>query len=353
MAAQKRFLSTPATLTLFIILIVAACGFLALRALQAPKVYNQDTTLFAMGLANPVDNRLHDGFIDADADLVADPPEDSAQWIDPDVLMFSYVASAEGDAGYAQVWSEFIKHLEETTGKKVNYLKLNSPEEMLIALKAGKLHAAGLNTGGVPIAVNDCGFIPFCTPGNEGGQIGYTMKIIVPKDSELTDVRDLDGRTLTLTHKGSNSGYKAPLVILMNNFGLQPERDFYTRKSPGHDASIRGIADGTYEAAAIASDLLQRAIGRGEVTEDQVRVLYESERFVSAAIGHLHNLNPELAESIRNACANFEWSGTGLVKEFGSAGADRFVPVDYKNDWALVRHIDNAIGYRHVVEMGE
>jgi phosphonate transport system substrate-binding protein len=353
MAVKKRFLSAPATLTLVIILFVAAGGFLALRALQTPKVYNQEVTMFAMGLANPVDNRLHEGFSDADANLVADSPEDSSKWIDPDILMFSYVASAEGDAGYARVWSEFITNLAEKTGKKVNYLKLDSPEEMLLALKQGRLHAAGLNTGGVPIAVNDCGFVPFCTPGNESGQIDYSMQIIVPKDSDLTDVRDLRGRTLTVTHKGSNSGYKAPLVILMNNFGLQPERDFYTRKSPGHDASIRGVADGTYEAAAIASDLLKRAVSRGDITEDQVRVLYESERFVSAAIGHLSNLKPSLAESIRDACSSFEWEGTGLVEEFGPAGADRFVPVDYKNDWALVRHIDNAIGYRHVVEKPE
>jgi hypothetical protein len=150
LAAQQRLISTPATLILVIALFVAAGGFLALKALQAPNVYNEDATLFAMGLANPVDNRLHDGFTDSDADLVADSPEDSAQWIDPDILTFSYVASSEGGAVYAQVWSDFIARLEEKTGKKVNDLKRDSPEDMLLALKPGRLHVSALNTGGGP-----------------------------------------------------------------------------------------------------------------------------------------------------------------------------------------------------------
>jgi phosphonate transport system substrate-binding protein len=304
-----------------------------------------------MGLSQPVENRLHARFTDADADLVADPPGSPDDWLDPPELAFSYVSSAQGDEGYPEVWQEFVEHLAQATGKPVRYLQLGSQDEQLRALKTGALHIAGLNTGSVPIAVNDCGFVPICTPGNQDGRIDYVMQLLVRADSPIQNVRGLRSHTLTLSDRNSNSGFKAPLTLLMSDFGLQVERDYLVRMSFSQDASIRGVASGRYEAVAVASDLVKRAVERGHIKPDQFRVLYESEPFVAAAIGYLHNLKPELADAVRQACFDFEWAGTRLEKEYASIGADRFVPVNYKNDWSIVRRIDDAVGYHHSVEL--
>ena len=37
---------------------------------------------------------------------------------------------------------------------------------------------------------------------------------------------------------------------------------------------------------------------------------------------------------------SFDMKGTSLEADFGSDGATKFVPVNYKNDWALIRRID-------------
>ena len=60
-------------------------------------------------------------------------------------------------------------------------------------------------------------------------------------------------------------------------------------------------------------------------------------------------MKPELSEKVREAIYSFDWSGTGVGKEFAALGADRFVPIDYKNDWALIRRIDDAMGTQHRV----
>jgi phosphonate transport system substrate-binding protein len=79
------------------------------------------------------------------------------------------------------------------------------------------------------------------------------------------------------------------------------------------------------------------------VPADAVRVIYTSERFPPAALGHAHDLVPELTEAIRTTLLEFEWAGTGLEAALGS-DATKFVPVSYKDDFAIVRRIDDTYG---------
>jgi len=219
--------------------------------------------LGTLGLAKPTKNKLDARFVDADGDLVADAPQDTTKWIDPDVLHFSYIAG-EDARRQQDVWQQFCDALATATGKKVEYLLLDSPEDQLRALHDGRLEIAGVNTGNVPTAVNACGFVPVSTLGTSEGSFGYAVNFLVPADSSLQNIQDVRGKTIALTEKGSNSGYKAPLVLLMSDFNIFPQRDFDWVYTFGHEASIKGIAAGKYQVAPVASDMLARAIVRGE-----------------------------------------------------------------------------------------
>ena len=135
-----------------------------------------------------------------------------------------------------------------------------------------------------------------------------------------------------------------PLVLSMNDFDLLPQRDFEWSYTYGHNASIQGIADAKYDAAPVASDMLARVIGREEIATDEFRVIYESEKFPPVARGYVYNLKSDLTEKITKTLMNSTLTGTGLEAEFGPSGLNAFVPVNYKNDWALIRRIDDAMG---------
>ena len=62
---------------------------------------------------------------DADGDLVADAPTDPKDFVDPPVLIFAYTP-VEDPAVYAKVWDSFLKHLEKTTGKRVQFFPVQS-----------------------------------------------------------------------------------------------------------------------------------------------------------------------------------------------------------------------------------
>jgi phosphonate transport system substrate-binding protein len=284
---------------------------------------------------------LNPRFVDADEDLVADVPKDEAKQLDPAVLTFSYVG---GDAiGSAGVWKELTDHLAKVTGKKVEYLHAATVDEQLRQLRDGKLMVTVINSGAVPLAVNECGFVPAYTMGDEE----YMMDIIVPADSPMQTLEDLRGEhTLTLVEPKSNSGYKVPLLLLAEH-GLRVESDFYIRLSMGQKASIAGIASKQYEAAAVASDLLQREVSAGTIKPDQYRVIFHSKPYPQAAVGYAYNLKPDLAAKVRDAFASFAWKGTELEKQFAAGKQGKFAQTRYKENWAEVRKVvdSSAVGY--------
>jgi len=165
------------------------------------------------------------------------------------------------------------------------------------------------------------------------------MRLIVPVGSPIKNLKDLKGRKIMFTRPDSNSGCKALLMLLKEQEDMQPERDYTWGFSLGHEESIRGVANKEYEAAPVASDILERMIEKGEVDGSVIRTIYESERFPPATIGYTYNLAPELRTAVREALLGFNLRGTGLEGQFGSQ-ATKLVEVDYKNDWATARRID-------------
>ncbi|MEM8591905.1 MAG: PhnD/SsuA/transferrin family substrate-binding protein, partial [Pseudomonadota bacterium] len=162
--------------------------------------------------------------------------------------------------------------------------------------------------------------------------------------SGIEKVEDLTGQTLAFTSETSNSGFKAPSAILAAEFGLSPGEDFEATFSGAHDSSILGVANQDYIAASIANSVKGRMIDREVVSEDQLVTIYKSQTFPTTGYGTVHNLTPELQENIRDAFFSFDWEGTALAEEFGRNGEDKFIEITFKDDWSVIRTIDEANG---------
>jgi phosphonate transport system substrate-binding protein len=254
------------------------------------------------------------------------------------VLIFSFVAGPTAKEELKD-WKDFTTHLSRVTGKPVEAVSFSTITEQLAALEKGLLHVSGFNSGAVPTAVVSAGFVPVCTFGNDDGSFGIKMLFIVPASSTIDKLEDLKRHFVTFTSPESNSGCKAALAVLQDH-ELLPQRDYSWRFSLGHEESIAGIASGAYEVAPVASDMLQLAIAAGAIKPEQFRIIYESERFPPAAMGYAHDLTDELAANICKAFFEFDCHGTSLQKRFDDSHTTKFVPLSYKQDFALIRRID-------------
>lgn len=285
---------------------------------------------------------LDKAYCDRNFDQTADLPTDPKDWVNPSTIIFTYTP-VEDPAVYASIWDGFVKHMEKVTGKKVIFFPVQSNAAQLEAMRSGRLHVAGFNTGSNPIAVSCAGFVPFGMMAKNDGSFGYEMEIIVPADSPIKGPADLKGKTLAFTSPTSNSGFKAPSAILKGEFGLVKDTDFKATFSGKHDNSILGVYNGDYQAASIANSVWQRMERRGVIKPGKIRSVYKSQTFPTTGYGHAHNLHPELAAKVKTAFWTFPWSeDANFVKEFKKA--DRFVGITHKFDWAVIRQIDKANG---------
>jgi len=295
-----------------------------------------------MFISEPMPTSSGMAFEDADHDMVADQPSDPAKRLKPDELVFSYVATEEEPIPDER-WKELTAAIEAKTGKKVKVAHYTKVDDQMADLAKGKLHIVGLNTGLVPSAVEHHGFVPLCTLGKADGSFGYTMELLVPAGSPIKDPSQIMGHKVTFTRPDSNSGCKAPLVLLKEKYNLLPERDYQWGFSLGHEDSIKRVAKKELEVVAVASDILARMVENKEVDPASFVSIYKSERFPPATIGYAYNLSPELRDGIRETLLKFDWKGTGLEKQFAPEGKEKFVPVNYKDDWANTRRIDQVI----------
>jgi phosphonate transport system substrate-binding protein len=286
---------------------------------------------------------LDERFCDVNGDLVADTPSDPSQLVDPDTLIFAYTP-VEDPAVYKEAWGDFLAHLEAETGKSVVFFPVQNNAAQIEAMRSGRLHIAGFNTGSNPLAVNCAGFQPFTIMASADGSFGYEMEIITYPGSGIEKVEDIKGKQLAFTSPTSNSGFKAPSAILKGEFGMEAERDFEPVYSGKHDNSILGVANKDYMAASIANSVKARMLSRDVVTEDQLITIYKSQTFPTTGYGTAHNLTPELQASIRNAFFSFDWEGTSLEEEFGKNNEAQFLEMNYQEFWDVIRKIDAANG---------
>ena len=276
-------------------------------------------------------------FKDADGDLVADPPADAAERIDPEEINFSYVASSDAE-DEEETWKELLAALEARLGKQGELGRLQRRRRAIAAPKTGELHVTAIRTGEVQGAVNEAGFVPAACFADKDGEFHIHDEDHRPPTGKQESKKvwtDLSDRRMTFVRPRSNSGCTAALVMLMKEHDLQPERDYNWGFSYGHENSIKGIAEKKFEAAAVASDILDRMIAeRRRAAKDAIRDDLRVEPYPPGVIGYAYNLTPELREGIRETLLGFEWTAPAWRKTYGTSGDVKFAPVNYKDDWA-------------------
>ena len=280
-------------------------------------------------------------YCDENRDGIADPPKDAAKLVSPDPLIFTY-APVEEPAVYEAAWSDFMKHLEKVTGKKAKYFGLQNYAAQIEAMRSGRLHISAYSTGSLVYAVHVAGAVPFAIMRDARGPAGYHLVVITQaKNDRINGVADLKGKRVAHVSQTSNSGHQAP-VYFFSRMGVVPGKDYQIVYSGKHDNSALGVVNGDYDAAAVADTVVERMIARGVIKAGELKVIYTSPVFPTAGFAYSHNLEPRLAEKIREAFMTFKLEGTSLGKEFKDRTG--FMPVSYQKDWDAVVGILEANG---------
>ena len=278
-------------------------------------------------------------YCDENKDLVADTPKDTKKLTNPGTIVFTYTP-VEDPAVYEKVFSPFTEALGKCLSKKVVFYQVQSNAAEIEAMRSGRLHVGGFSTGPTAFAVNLAGAVPFAVKGDAKEFQGYNLIVIVKKTSPFMKLADLKGKKVAHTAPSSNSGHMAPMSLFPAE-GLAPEKDYKILFSGKHDQSVMGVNSGDYDAAAVASDVYHRMAGRGQVRQDDFRIIYKSQKFPTSSFAYAHDLEPLLAQKLVKCFYDYRFPPE-MQKAFD--GADRFFPVTFQKDWEVVRSVAEGSG---------
>jgi len=278
-------------------------------------------------------------YCDENRDLVADPPKDARRFKNPSTLVFTYTP-VEDPAVYENAFKPFTDHLSKCTGKRVVFYQVQSNAAEIEAMRSGRLHVGGFSTGPTNFAVNLAGAVPFAVKGDAREWQGYQLWLIVRKESPIRTIKDIKGKKVAHVQPSSNSGNLAPRALFPKE-GVIPDQDYKVVYSGKHDQSIMGVNSGDFDAAPVASDVFKRMAERGQIKAEDFRVIWKSQTFPTSSFAYAHDLEPKLRDTMLKCFYDYRFPAE-MQKAFG--GADRFFPITYLKDWAVVRQVADGSG---------
>ncbi len=149
-------------------------------------------------------------------------------------------------------YNDFIKYLSDRTGKKITIKQRRKYSEINSLLKEGKAQFALTCTGAFLSGQKEFGLELLAIP-VVNGVTSYNSYFIVHRESKAESFKELRGQVFAFTDPLSFSGRMYP-VYVMHKMGVKPEtffkKTFYTT---GHEKSIKSVALGLAEAAAVDS----------------------------------------------------------------------------------------------------
>lgn len=273
-------------------------------------------------------------YCDNDNDLIADAPENPAEWVNPRILIVSF-APFGNYVTASTLFNPFIQHLESCLQRRVIFYPMQSNEAEIAAMHSGRLHIAGFSTGSLVTAVNQAGAVPFATQGDEEGIVGANLIVIVRTDSPYQTLSDLKNRRVIHSSSTSLTGHLATFTLFPKE-GLTPGVDYKIMFSGQHNRSIAGVKSGDYDAATTTTEVLNHMIQHQEVNPNDFRIIYRSQIFPSAAFTYAHNLDPDLKKQIQSCFMQHQFS---KAAEQVFPQGKFFVPVNYHIDWDEIRQI--------------
>lgn len=273
-------------------------------------------------------------YCDSDLDPIADTPTNPQEWLDPDTIIMSTTPN-EDPLSYGREMKDFYNYLESCLNRKVIFYPLQSSEAEIDAMKNGRLHIASFSSGSTIIAVNAAGAVPFAVKGDAEGPLDTSMLVLVRNDSPIQNLNDLKNKRVAHVNPTSNSGHLAALAFLPE-IGITPYEDYQVHFTGKHNRSIMGVKSGDYDAAIVASEVLDRMISRKDVARENFRAIYQQDALLSATYSYAHNLAPKLQSDIKRCFYSFEFSPS-MTRAF--LGTDRFVPINYQEDFKVARQI--------------
>jgi len=176
---------------------------------------------------------------------------------------------------------------------------------------------------------------------NEGNK-GYYSVIAVRADSPYQSLADVKGKSLAFADPNSASGYQVPSYYLARELGVPADQYFNpVAFSGGHEQSIIGLVNGTFEVAAThwrneESGNIQNMERKGLIPAGSVRIIWKSPVIPNTPVMMLTTLPQELQDAFRAALFAFPTKDPEAFKAYTNGTSSGYVETKHEDYLDLI-----------------
>jgi phosphonate transport system substrate-binding protein len=246
---------------------------------------------------------------------------------DPDPLRVGLIPNISPEEVEAR-YEPLGNYLSEQLGREVELSVPTSYPAVVEAMTSGELDLAYFGGLTYVQARNQADVTPLVTEVNpRTGDTTYRSIIIVPDQSGVQEVEEIEGRTFAFGSANSTSGSLYP-AIMLEEAGIDYRTDLgeYTYTG-GHDATAQAVSNGGVDAGGVEDRILYRLQDEGAVDEETVRVIEESDPIEGYPWAVRAALSDDLKEQIAQAFLDIE--DPALLDLLRAQGYERVEPEDY------------------------
>lgn len=225
-----------------------------------------------------------------------------------------------------EYYGALSEYVGSKVGKEVRLIHKTDYAKVNEMLEAGSIDIAFVCSGPYVTGHEEFGLKLIAAP-VVNGQPAYYSYIIVPRSSEATSLASLRGKVFAFADPDSNTGCLVPTFMLAE-MGETPESFFgETFFTYSHDNSIKAVASGEAEGAAVDSLIWDYADATDPAFTSKTKVVERSESFAIPPVVARPDLDDDLFAAVREAfiTAHEDPEGKALLDKMK---IERFVTIE-------------------------
>lgn len=170
---------------------------------------------------------------------------------------------------------ELLRLVGKRLGRKVELVQRKTYAEINDLLERREIDLALVCSGPYVAGHKKFGMELLAVPVVHGGTVYYSY-FIVRRDGPIKNLQELRGRRFAFADPDSNTGYIVPRYVL-SQLGETPEHFFgETFFTHSHDNSIKAVADGLADGAAVDSLIFEYMNAVNPADTGRTRIIYRS-----------------------------------------------------------------------------
>ncbi len=235
-----------------------------------------------------------------------------------------------------------VDFLEKALDAKVTYVPVTDYGAAVQALVAGQLdfvwlggftHVQSRNMAQVePLVMRDI-------------DREFKSVFIASAESGIEKVEDIKGKKMAFGSKSSTSGRLMPSHFLMEQFKIDPSKDFDGAPvfSGAHDATVKFVESGKVNAGALNKEVWDRMVRENKVDTAKVKVIWTTPGYVDYVWTARSAVPEDLRKRFKDAFLSLKVDDAGNKVVLDLQGARKFVPAS-KTDFDAIEKVALKLG---------